>query len=242
MPDSLAPRTLLGVLVPVFNSVVEPELAGLRPPGVTNQTARFVMDANVLENVHEAGTSLLTCGVRGLLIALSTESIPGGLAVLEQGATRLADDTGLPVHTASHATLAALEALDARTVSVLTPFDDVANGHVRAAFESAGFEVAGLHGLACPSLDRIGHVPEADVLAGFGKADDPRSDALVQVGTGLAALRSLPALEAQHGKPVVAANAALYWQALREAGIDDAIPALGRLGHHPGARAIKEPR
>jgi hypothetical protein len=48
MPNTIAPRGLFGVLVPWFNSVVEPELADLRPAGVSNQTARFALDATVL--------------------------------------------------------------------------------------------------------------------------------------------------------------------------------------------------
>lgn len=230
MPDTLAPRKVLGVLVPYFNSVVEPELADLRPAGVTNQTGRFTMDANVLENVRANGAQLMTCGAEALLIGLSTESIPGGLAILEQGVARLADDTGLPVFTASHATRAALRALGVESIAVVTPFDDASNAHVRAAFEEVGLRIVGLHGLACPSLDRIGHVPEDDILEAFRRADHSEADAIVQVGTGLPAVRWIPALEERHAKPVVAANAALYWQALRETGVDDAIPGAGQLG------------
>jgi hypothetical protein len=51
MPDTIAPRKVFGVLAPYFNSVVEPELADLRPPGVSNQTARFALDAEVLQNI-----------------------------------------------------------------------------------------------------------------------------------------------------------------------------------------------
>ena len=36
-------------------------------------------------------------------------------------------------------------------------------------------------------------------------------------------------LEAETGKPIVACNAAVYWQALRAIGINDAIAGYGRL-------------
>jgi maleate isomerase len=230
LPDTLADRRVLGVLVPYFNSVVEPELADLRPTGVTNQTGRFTMDANVLENVRSAGASLMTCGAETLLIGLSTESIPGGLGVLEKSAAQLADDTGLPVFTASHAMHLALRALDARKLGIVTPFDNAANGHVRAAFEDAGFEIASLIGLACPSLDRIGHISADAVRTAFRDAQHPGADALVQVGTGLPTVHLVDELEKDLGKAVVATNAALYWQALRAAGIEDVLPGAGRLG------------
>jgi maleate isomerase len=50
------------------------------------------------------------------------------------------------------------------------------------------------------------------------------------VGTGLATVRLIDELEEQHGKPVVATNAALYWHALRETGIDAPLAGVGRLG------------
>ena len=36
-------------------------------------------------------------------------------------------------------------------------------------------------------------------------------------------------LEAELGKPIVACNAAVYWQALRGIGISDAVSGYGRL-------------
>ena len=36
-------------------------------------------------------------------------------------------------------------------------------------------------------------------------------------------------LEAELGRPIVACNAAVYWQALRAAGIDDRFAGYGRL-------------
>jgi maleate isomerase len=141
MPDTLSPRKILGVLVPYFNTVVQPELDDLRPAGVSNQTARFTLDAAVVQNIREAAEKLTACGPEALLIGLSTEAFPNGLALLAQGAGELHEGTGLPVFTASHATHAALRHLGATRVGVVTPFDAGANEHVRAALESAGFVV-----------------------------------------------------------------------------------------------------
>lgn len=233
MADTLSPRAALGVLVPYFNSVVEPELAALRPPGVTNQTARFTLDATVLENIAEAAAGLASCGIGALLVGLSTESFPGGLAMLRQGADDLAARTQLPVFTASHATHAALRHLGARRVAVVTPFDADANARVASSFEESGFEVAGIAGLACADLAAIGRSAPQEVRRVFADADVETADALVQVGTGLPTLALVEALEAEHGKPVVVCNAALYWEALRAMGIQDPIPAFGRLLAEP---------
>ena len=52
---------------------------------------------------------------------------------------------------------------------------------------------------------------------------------ILQVGTALPVVALIAGLEARHGKPIVACNAALYWQALRAAGIDDPIKGYGTL-------------
>jgi maleate isomerase len=229
MPNTLAPRGLFCVLVPWFNTVVEPELADLRPAGVTNQTARFGFDAAVLENVASAAEHILPCQPAALLIGLSTEPYPGGLDLARQGADEVARRTHRPVFTASHATQAALRALGATRIAVVTPFDDAANAHVRDAFEADGFTVVGAVGLACPDLATIGHTAPDVVRRAFREADRRDAEVVVQVGTGLPVVHLVTELEQALAKPVVACNAALYWQALRETGIDDAVAGFGRL-------------
>ena len=91
MSDTLAYRRVFGVLVPYFNTVVQPELDDLRPPGVSNQVARFTLDANVLQNVVETATKLMTCGPEAIIVGLSTESFPDGLSLLQQGVDDLRD-------------------------------------------------------------------------------------------------------------------------------------------------------
>lgn len=229
MPDTLSHRKILGVLVPWFNTVVQPELDALRPPGVGNQTARFTLDATVVQSVSDAAGKLTACGPDALIVGLSTEAFPGGLALLEQGVGELGERTGLPVFTAPHATQAALRRLGATRVGVVTPFDAAANEHVRAAFEAQGFAVANVHGLACPSPDAIPHTKLEDIRRAFEHADSGDAEALVHVGTGLPVLHLVDELERAFGKPVVACNAAMYWQALRETGIADPVPGFGRL-------------
>jgi len=227
--DTLGRRAVLGVLVPSFNTVVQPELDDLRPRGVTNQVGRFRFDATLLESIQEEARKLTTAHAAALIVGLAAEGIPGGLAVLEQGARDLAEATGLPISTASHATHAALRALGVRRVALVTPFTDEENGNARAAFAEHGFEVVGDHALACPALDRIGETSEGEIRRAFSSADVPEAEALVHVGTGLPVVGLVAELERVHGKPVVACNAASYWQALRAVGITDPIDGFGCL-------------
>ena len=43
MPDALASRLKIGVITPATNTIVQPELDSMRPPGVTNQLTRVLI-------------------------------------------------------------------------------------------------------------------------------------------------------------------------------------------------------
>jgi len=229
MTDTLGYRKIFGALVPAFNTVVEPELAALRPPGITHQTARFTLEADVLDQVQRAAAGLASAGVDALMVGLSTESIPGGLDLLEQAMSDAGQRAERPVHAASFATFAALERLGATTVAIVTPFDEAANQTVRETYEARGLTVAAAEGLAWPSIETIGQATADQVRGLFQRVRGVRADAVVQVGTGLPVLALLQEMENDLGMPVVAANAALYWQTLRAAGVGDAIEGYGRL-------------
>jgi maleate isomerase len=228
VPDTLAHRKIFGVLVADTNTVVQPELDDLRPAGVSNQTARFGF-GNVLEALSAAAGQLVACRPDAVLIALSTEFLPDGLAFMQLAADQVAQRAGVPVVTAPTATQAALRRVGARRVGVVTPFDAEANGHVRAAFETEGFAVVSIEGLACPTLDAIARSSLDDIRRAFQAVDRPEADALVHVGGGLPVVHLVDELERRFAKPVVACNAALYWAALRAAGIEDRVPGFGRL-------------
>jgi maleate isomerase len=227
--DTLAHRRIVGLLVPYFNTVVQPELDRLRPDGVTNQTARFTLDADVLADITQAAQKLAACGPDALIVGLSTESFPGGLELLEQGIAQLVEATSLPVFSATHANFAALDRIGAKSIALATPFDAAGNEQVTAAYEAKGFTVVSAAGLACADFADIPKTSGSDISDLFVQADDPQAEVLVQVGTGLPVLHLIDELEARFSKPVIASNQACYWQSLRELGVDDAISGCGSL-------------
>jgi maleate isomerase len=227
--NRLGNRHVFGVLVPDFNSVVEPELAALCVPGVTNQTTRFPLDASVLENIAVAAERLMASGVQSFLIGLSTESFPGGLGLLDQGVALLTERTGLPVHSPTRGVVEALTTLKAHRLGIVTPFDDAANVNVRTTYEELGFEVASIVGLDRPGFEVIASTPDDETLRGFSTVAQTEVDAFVQVGTGLPMLHLVDQLERRFDRPVISSNTALYWSALRAAGIADSISDKGNL-------------
>jgi maleate cis-trans isomerase len=61
------------------------------------------------------------------------------------------------------------------------------------------------------------------------QANRPEAEAVFLSGTGMPTLEILQALEDNLGKPVISANGAMMWNALRIAGVSTVIPGYGRL-------------
>lgn len=212
MADTLAPRGVIGVMTPAMNTVVQPELEMLRPNGVTNQMQRFRVGGDrISEDLIEEARKLMDCNPTAIAIGLTTDAGPGGVARLGLRCRELADVIGVPVCNASEADHAALSALGARRVAVVTPFSADIDRTVKANVEAAGFEVVAIKGTEAPSLPAICETPLGDIRSVVHEVARSDCDAILQVGTALPVVALIDDLERETGKPIVACNAAVYW-------------------------------
>jgi maleate isomerase len=230
MADTLAPRAVIGVMTPAMNTVVQPELELLRPAGVTNQMQRFRLGGDaVSDDLPEEAAKLMDCAPLAIAVGLTTDAGPGGPDKLAARCREIAKAVGVPVLGASQADYEGLRILGARRVGIVTPFSAEVDAVVKANTENAGFEVVAIDGTQAPSLPEICETPLDDIRAVFAKVAASECDVILQVGTALPVVAMIAELEEAHGKPIVACNAAVYWQALRAVGIADPIRGFGRL-------------
>lgn len=230
MADSLAPRAVIGVMTPAMNTVVQPELELLRPDGVTNQMQRFRLGGDAIsDDLTEEAGKLMDCSPAAIAIGLTTDAGPGGPTKLAMRCEALAAEIGIPVFNASAADYAALGALGAKRIGIVTPFDAEVDAVVQANTEEAGFEVVAIKGTEAASLPAICETSLDDIRRVFRIVAEADCDAILQVGTALPVVAMIDELERDLGKPVVACNAAVYWQTLRGIGLTDPVPGFGRL-------------
>ncbi len=233
-----------GVVVPATNTVVEHDYALMRPAGVTFHAGRMYLPdpamgsdddflaliGQIRSSIEVAVRDVLTCQPDRLVMGMSAETFWDGLAGNEKFTQRITEQSGgLPVTTGATACRAALEAFGARRIAVFSPYQPVADRQVGAFFTEAGFEVARITGLRCPTATSIAEVPVDRLTDLVHDLDGDDVDAIVQVGTNLSFVRAADALERQLGKPVLAINAATLWHALRDEGIGDRVEGVGRI-------------
>ena len=114
-----------------------------------------------------------------------------------------------------------------KRIALGTPYPASISAQGKAYWQAAGFEIVGYHRLDDVVSIYAESEQRAEALARRVNTSD--AEAVLLSGTGLPTVGVLASLEQELGKPVVSSNQAMLWQALRVAGVRDAIPGFGRL-------------
>ncbi|MFA1547870.1 arylmalonate decarboxylase [Actinomadura chokoriensis] len=243
MTDALGWRRKFGVIAPSTNTIVEPDFYRMGVPGVTSHFSRIhIRDQNMdgdagmerlLEQIRDeigaACERVLTCEPDYMVMGMSAETFWGGVEGNKQFVKQIHDITGLQVATGAEACERALKLFGARRIGVVTPYQPVGDANVRRFFTEIGFEVDQIIGLKCPTAVSIAHVTEAELRDALRELATGEVDALVQCGTNLSMVATADEAERWLGLPVIAINAATWWMALRDNGIDDKVYGAGAL-------------
>ena len=239
--DQLGYRGRIAVVVPSTNTTCQPESERLRPRGVTNHVGRVSIKERPLtteqafmehvqamrDGMRTAIDQVITCQPTHVIMGVALEAFWGGVAAADALQAELTERAGVGVSMGSSATVAALRCLGAQRIAVLTPHQPRGDEQVRRYFEEAGFTIPRLTGLKCASPVLIAHTTRQQVIDALRGLDGDDIDAIVQVGTNLAAIETCAQAEVWLGKPVLAINAITYWDALRRSGIEDKIHGCG---------------
>lgn len=242
MTDQLGYRARIAIVVPSTNTSCQPESEMLRPPGVTNHTARISIKERPLtseqafmehvqamrDGMRTAIDQVMTCQPTHVIMGVALEAFWGGINAADELQRELAAQAGVGVSMGSTATVAALRKFGAKSIAVLTPHQPRGDEQVRRYFEEAGYSIPRLIGLKCPSPVQIAHTTREQVLEALHTLNGDDVDAIVQVGTNLAAIDLCAEAERTFGKPVLAINAVTYWDALRRCGIEDRLMGHGQ--------------
>lgn len=244
--DHLAYRLKFGVVGPSTNTIVQPDMEGMRPVGVTNHYGRIeVPDMpvgsnddflrlvdTIRDNTLHAIDLLRSCEMQYLVMGMSATTFWNGRQGAADYLRVMQDRAGVGVSCGSFAVEAALNAHNVKRIAFFSPYFEVANAHVRRFFEDCGFSVVRDIALKRPSPVQIAHTTDAMCRDAIRRLDGDDVDAIVQVGTNLSMVRLAAAAELFLGKPVIAINTATYWHALRACGLPDRVDGYGSLLTH----------
>lgn len=240
MADSFASdgwdaKCRIGLLVPHADVGPECEFQAMTPADVTIHAARVRFDAMAaggamdptipLAPVRDFAESPPLDAAARLLAAAPLDVIAfaftsSAYVIGSEGETamidRLAKATrGIPVVAASTATLAALRELRVERLALVTPpwFDDELTTLGRAFFEDGGYRVVAAASAELDSDQRA--ITAAGLYDWVRRYTPAAAEAVVIGGNGLRAVGVIAAIEDELERPVITANQALLWAALR---------------------------
>lgn len=191
-------------------------------------TAELVTDLSDPEMIGRAATDLVTVEPLAYAYGCTSGSFIHGEAGQQAIQDAITTTTGRPSVTTSGALVRAIRQLGARRVAVANPYAD----DISTAFENylheVGLEVAGSVNLGMMhDIWRVDYTTTRDLLLEADRAD---ADAIVVCCTNLATYDLIAELESVIDKPVITANQATMWAALR---------LVGRQAVGPGQRLIE---
>ena len=248
-PDGVATQARIGVLTPHLDPVPETELQTMAPHGVSIHAARVPLgmvgaDGEIIPRigpdaakafseppeVDHAVSMLSPLEPKAIIYAFTSSSYILGSQNDAQLTTRLEDrSNGAPIVIQTVALVSALRAVGARTVALIHPpwytaeLDELGSTY----FGNSGFEVL-YHGSAKLRSDYGDILPEQ--LYEWAIACVPDSaDSLVIGGGGFRAIGAIEALEKKLERPVLSANQASLWYALKVAGVTSQVKGYGRV-------------
>ncbi len=230
------PRMRLGLIIPSSNRLTEPQFHRYAPPGVDIHVTRLRMTgafaapiAQLMPRIVEAAEMLADarCDVIGFHCTATSmeEGIAGDRAII----AAIAEATDQTTTSTATAVLAALQAVGAQRIALITPYVEATHRQELSFLREAGFEVARDRCLGLSGSDAyIGVPPEAWIAASATQQDDAL-DAYMLGCTNVRSIEVIDEIEAALNRPVVTSNQAMLWQSLRLAGRTDRLPGLGRL-------------
>ena len=243
----------IGVLTPHADVGPESELQAMAPQGVAIHATRVpfgamaaggVMDPTIPlspvrafaepPHVDAAAELLAAAPLKAIAYGFTSSAYVIGAEGEAEMIARLERRTrGIPVVAACSAAVEGLRVLAARRIALVDPpwFDTELNGLGRRYYESAGFEM--VYSAPCGLPSEQAKITPVDLHAWVTEHMPSDTDAIVLGGNGFRAVGAINALEEDLGRPVITANQALLWAALRAADADSGSATdYGRLFDH----------
>lgn len=230
-------RAKIGLLVPSVNTTIEPDFWKLAPQGVSIHAARLKTERlmtfetlrDMEKSTEDAAAQVADAEVDVIAYGCTSGSFFGGHKWNKQIVNKMKKKTGIPSFTTTDAMMRSLEEKKLKKISVVTPYVSKTNEQLKKYLNDGGIRVVDLK--AFEILDGFDHanITPWQVYELVKKADKPEAQGIFIACTQVRAIPVLDALEEDLKKPVISANQATLWLALKTLGYGGRIEGYGNL-------------
>jgi len=242
MDEGLGERARIGLIVLATDQTVEHEFRQIvNLPGVTFYESRIPFVTTVtpetltaMERDIARVADVIMTGLRLDVVAYGCTS--GAMIIGDEKVHARIHEVRpeVPCTTPMESTVAAVKALGANRVCLITPYSDEINRLMRAYVRDKGFTVPIMGSWNEPDDTKVARITPASIReAVLDLGRDDTTDVVFLSCTSLRAAHIITELEGELDKPVISSNQTLAWHCLRLAGVNDKLPQFGRLFSRP---------
>ncbi len=220
-------RARIGVIVPVSNTNLEPDMGLMVPRGVSFHVARSggydveaIPDETQMRAYSDSGIEaeldqLCPAAPDAILYGCTSATLAQGPAYDRAYRARIEARAGVPAITAASALAWGLERLGARRFAFTSPYVAALNDLAIGFLEAGGAACVGRADTEHPWDNReMGAATPETVIEMARRADRPHAEVLVISCTDFRALEAVETLERTLAKPVITSNQAMMVWAL----------------------------
>jgi len=228
-------KARIGVIVPSANIATEPQFRAMLPPGVAPFFTRATLTTTDGDGLMQMAKRIdqdvqLLVDARVDIVFFHCTAI----TTFAEGSddeilSRIAAVTDTPASATSKGIIAALQALRAKRVVLITPYTADINQREVAFLQRNGAEVIHEFGLGIPdSFDMFAVTPDEWIdIAKRNRRDD--ADVYFLSCAAVRSAEVIETLEAELGRPVITSNLLGVWHAMRSVGLKDQVGGFGTL-------------
>jgi maleate isomerase len=217
----------IGLIIPSSNRMVEQEMIRWFPGEAQAHVTRLRMTGRhrlslgeLLPRLREAAGALADARCDVVAFHCTANSTEGGLEGERRILAALGEATQAKVTTTATAVRAALEALGARRIVLITPYSPEVTEHEAGYLRAAGYRVVAQVAKDLPGSDAYCTAPPSVWREAALAAARRDADVYFLSCANIACMGIIEELEGELGRPVITSNQSVMWQALQEGGIE----------------------
>ncbi len=233
-------RARIGIIIPSSNRIVEQELVPSFPPGVGVNIARLRKEglppSDLLPAIALAAASLCDAGCGVIVFNCTASSMEEGAEVNARILETIRKETGRIAVTTASAIAHAVEVLGVKDLALLTPYTEAVTTRQRSYLQEIGLRVVNCEYKNVSTASNFFFLPQEYWLKELLQLATPQAQAYLLSCANLSCMSIIPRAEEQLGRPLLTSNQVILWDSLRQAGINDGLKNIGRLGSLPRAQ------
>ncbi len=222
----------LGIVVPIANTNLEPDMTMLAPAGVSLHFARAggydverIPDENQMRQFSDTAAddviaSLTHCRADVIIYGCTSATLAQGPDYDRVFRKNIEKITGVPAVTAASALVEVLQAMEIERFALTSPYVTTLNDLAIGFIESFGMTC--VHRIDAPepmSNEAVGNASPEEIIEVALQADHEAAQAIVISCTDYRATEVIGEIEARLGKPVITSNQASLLVALKRIGM-----------------------